>query len=101
MLDTGVKLAGIALTVLIGISLITGPGIAGIVWLVQLDSDVEQLQGDVEQLNANMQEVLHLLRTLADDTEELRRDFADHTHRGDGKVQVRNCSDWPESASGP
>ena len=95
MLDTGVKLAGIALTVLIGISLITGPGIAGIVWMVQLDSDVEQLQGDVEQLqddveqlNTNMQEVLHLLRTLADDNEELRRDFADHTHRVDGKVQV-------------
>ena len=68
---------------------------ARIVWLAQLDADVEQLQedmsevqADIEDLRAGQLEILILLRELTNDTRHLRGDFENHTHGEDGEARV-------------
>ena len=82
MLDTWYKVAGIVIAGVMLVSLLAGPGLTGLVWLVQLDADVEQLQEDmsevqvdIENLRAGQQEILTLLRALTHNTGDLQSDF--------------------------
>ena len=95
MLDSAAKVAGIAAVVLLGISLVAGPGIAGIVWLVQLDARVERLEDDVtelrtgvDELRKGQQEILELLRSLTDDVQNVRYGLDHYIHAPDGSAQV-------------
>ena len=63
--------------------------VAGIVFLVRLQSDVRHLQTDVTQLQqqveSNHTEVLKAIDAAVD---ELLTTLANHTHDADGKVRV-------------
>ena len=102
MLDNWAKIATIAAAIVIIVSAIIGPTIAGIFWLAMLDNDVRQLQTDVEQLQTdvaqmkldikqiqdNQQIIIEILRELSGDVQEIKADLISHAHDPDGRTRL-------------
>ena len=67
--------------------------IAGMIFLVRLDTDVRHLQDDVSQLQENMEELQVSMATLAanqqrilDALEDIEFALANHTHDEEGRA---------------
>jgi len=95
MLDNWAKIATIAAAIVIIMTAIVGPTIAGIFWLAMLDNDVRQLQTDVaqmkldiEQIQDNQQIIIEILRELSADVQKSEADLIGHTHDADGRTRL-------------
>ena len=95
MLDNWAKIATIAAAIVIIMSAIIGPTIAGIFWLAMLDNDVRQLQtdvaqmkSDIEQIQDNQQVIIEILRELSADVQKSEADLIGHTHDPDGRTRL-------------
>ena len=95
MLDNWAKIATIAAAIVIIMTAIVGPTIAGIFWLAMLDNDVRQLQTDVaqmkldiKQIQDNQQIIIEILRELSADVQEIKADLIGHTHDPDGRTRL-------------
>ena len=95
MLDNWAKIATIAAAIVIIMSAIIGPTIAGIFWLAMLDNDVRQLQtdvaqmkSDIEQIQDNQQIIIEILRELSADVQKSEADLIGHTHDPDGRTRL-------------
>ena len=95
MLDNWAKIATIAAAIVIIMTAIVGPTIAGIFWLAMLDNDVRQLQTDVaqmkldiEQIQDNQQIIIEILRELSADVQKSEADLIGHTHDPDGRTRL-------------
>ena len=88
MLDRWYKIAAIVASVVVIMSAIVGPSIAGLVWAIRLDSDVANLQSDVDRLQADMAEVKENQRLILESVNRIEAALISHTHDADGRAQV-------------
>ena len=104
MPKTWYEWAGLLSAGVMVVSLLVGPGIAGLVWLVRLDTDVEHLQADMQEVKEAQQEIIAELGAirgilnqmrqemgyLQDEANDQRADFENHSHSDeDGGVVIR------------
>ena len=102
MLDQWVKVTTIVAAVVIIESAVIAPSVGIIIWLAQLDSDVNQLQADVEQLKSDVKqlqadvaglqegqrEILDFLQRLANDNLRIWDNLSGHTHDANGVIRL-------------